>query len=144
MKRLFAILVLASFFAASIQSCGPKKEEAKEEGQTEEASSDEEIAQPEKASSADLIAQGRALATASDCSTCHRQDDKLIGPGHKEVATKYEFTKANVSLLADKIINGGAGTWGEVPMSAHPDLSKADAEKMAMYVLSLDGEQYKE
>ena len=144
MKRLFAILVLVSFFSASIQSCGPKKEEGKEEEKTEEATADEEIAQPETPSSADLIAQGQTLADASDCKTCHHQTNKLIGPAHKDVATKYEFTKANVSLLADKIINGGAGTWGEIPMSAHPDLSKGDAEKMAMYVLSLDGEQYKE
>lgn len=61
-----------------------------------------------------------------------------------DVAKKYEFTKANVDMLADKIIKGGSGVWGEIPMTAHADLSKADAEKMAMYVLSLDGEKYKE
>jgi cytochrome c len=144
MKRLFAVLLLASIFSASIQSCGPKKEETKEEEKKEETSADEEIAQPETPSATDLIAQGQALADASDCKTCHHQTNKLIGPAHKDVAAKYEFTKANVSLLADKIIQGGAGTWGEIPMAAHPDLSKGDAEKMAMYVLSLDGEQYKE
>jgi cytochrome c len=47
-------------------------------------------------------------------------------------------------MLAEKIINGGFGNWGEIPMSPHPDLSKGDAEKMAMYVLSLDGEEFKE
>jgi cytochrome c len=144
MKRLFAILLVASIFSTSIQSCGPKKEEVKEEEQAEETASDEGIAEPEKPSSADLIAQGQTLADASDCKTCHHQTNKLVGPAHKDVATKYEFTQANVSMLADKIINGGAGAWGDIPMTAHPDLSKGDAEKMAMYVLSLDGEQYKE
>jgi cytochrome c len=46
-------------------------------------------------------------------------------------------------LLADKIIAGGSGVWGQIPMSPHGDVSKADAEKMAMYVLSLDGEKMK-
>jgi cytochrome c len=57
------------------------------------------------------------------------------------VAKKYDFTQANVTLLASKIISGGSGVWGEIPMSAHPDINQADAEKMARYVLSMDGEK---
>jgi cytochrome c len=84
------------------------------------------------------------LVDASDCKTCHHSTNKLVGPSHTEVAQKYEFTNANVGMLSDKIIAGGSGTWGEIPMTAHPDISKADAEKMAMYVLSLDGEELKD
>lgn len=142
MKRLLVLLALIGFFTWTVTSCGPKKEEAKEE--EADAYSDYETAEPEKASTQDLIAQGQALVDASDCKTCHHATNKIVGPGHTEVAKKYEFTKANVLLLADKIINGGSGNWGDIPMTAHPDVSKGDAEKMAMYVLSLDGEQYQE
>lgn len=143
MKKL-ALIIFASVVSASlITSCGGKKEEAKEEG-TESTYETAEPEAPKEESTADLIAQGEALTNASDCKTCHALDNKIVGPGHKEVAVKYEFTKANVSMLADKIINGGAGNWGDIPMTAHPDITKADAEKMAMYVLSLDGEQPKD
>ena len=139
MKKLFVLVLAGSFVFAS---CGGKKEEAKkEEG---EAYDEYETAEPAKPSATDLIAQGEALLNASDCKTCHAIDNKIVGPGYKEVAAKYEFTQANVSMLAGKVLTGGAGNWGEIPMTAHPDLAKADAEKMVMYVLSLDGEQPKD
>jgi cytochrome c len=142
MKKLFILMTVAAVSAFTFTSCGGKKEEAKKE---EGAASDEyEIAEPAKESSQDLIAQGETLLNSSDCKTCHAIENKLVGPAYKDVATKYEFTRANASMLADKVIAGGAGNWGEVPMTAHPDLSKGDAEKMAMYVLSLDGEQPKD
>jgi cytochrome c len=142
MKKLIVLILATGISAWTFTSCGPKKEEAqKEEG---EAYGEYETAQPKQESSADLIKQGEALVKASDCKTCHALENKIVGPGHKEVAVKYEFTKANVAMLADKIIMGGAGAWGDVPMTAHTDISKADAEKMAMYVLSLDGEQPKD
>ena len=136
MKKVFIVLALVGFSTWTIMSCGSKKEETK----TEE-SSDYEAAKPEKESGDDLIAQGKVLVDGSDCKTCHHPTNKLVGPAHTEVAKKYEFTQANVNMLADKIIAGGSGNWGDIPMTAHSDLSKADAEKMAMYVLSLDGEK---
>src|SRR5687768_4282710 len=142
MKKLFILVIAATLATWTIQSCGNKKEEAKTE--TEEGYSDYETAEAEKASSEDLIKQGQALVDASDCKTCHHATNKIIGPSHTDVAKKYEFTTGNVSYIAGKIMTGGAGVWGEIPMTAHPDLSKADAEKMAMYVLSLDGEKPKD
>jgi cytochrome c len=147
MRKLFVLIAFVGFTSWTLSSCGSKKEETKEENK--EAYDDYETAEPEKvesekASSDDLIAQGQALVDASDCKTCHHPTNKIVGPAHAEVAKKYEFTKANVGMLADKIIAGGSGTWGEIPMTAHPDISKADAEKMAMYVLSLDGEKPKD
>jgi len=141
MKKLLVVIALVGFTSWTLTSCGSKKEEKKEV--TEEAYSDDEIAEPEKASADDLIAQGKVLTDASDCKTCHHLTNKIIGPSHTDVAKKYEFTQANVTMLADKIINGGSGTWGEIPMAAH-DVTKAEAEKMAMYVLSLDGEKPKD
>ena len=141
MKKLFVLIALLGIASVSMTSCGSKKEEAKE---SEDAYAEHETAEPEKESSADLIAQGQVLVDASDCKTCHHPTNKIIGPSHTDVAKKYDFTKANVGLLAGKIKNGGSGVWGEIPMSPHADLSMADAEKMAMYVLSLDGEQPKD
>jgi cytochrome c len=142
MKKLYIIILLAGFAMWTMSSCGGKKDEQKEENKDEY--SDYETAEPKEASSEELIQQGHALVDASDCKTCHHATNKIVGPAHTEVAKKYEFTKANVSMLADKIIKGGQGTWGEIPMTAHADVSKADAEKMAMYVLSLDGEKPKD
>jgi len=141
MKKIFFCIAIIGTISFGLTSCGgSKKEEAKEE-KSEEAYDDYEKAEPKSESSQDLIAQGQTLVDASDCKTCHHPTNKIIGPAHAEVAKKYEFTKANVSLLAGKIINGGSGVWGDIPMSPHTDISKGDAEKMAMYVLSLDGEK---
>jgi len=142
MKKLSVLIVLAALASVTFTSCGSKKDESKKEGSEEEGGY--ETAAPAQASSEDLIAQGKALVDNSDCKTCHHPTNKIVGPSHADVAKKYEFTKANVNLLADKIIKGGFGTWGEIPMTPHADLSKADAEKMAMYVLSLDGEKPKD
>ncbi len=143
MKKVFAIILLATFASATLYSCGGEKKEEKKDD-AGEGYSDFEKEEPKELSSDELIKQGQTLVDGSDCKTCHHPTNKIVGPAHGEVAKKYEFTKANVSMLADKIIKGGQGTWGEIPMTAHPDISKADAEKMAMYVLSLDGEKPKD
>lgn len=140
MKKLMLVLLVAAAASWTMTSCGGKKEDAKEE-QAEETIDDDDLAEPKKESSEDLIKQGQVLVDQSDCKTCHHATNKIIGPAHADVAKKYEFTQGNVTMLAGKIIKGGSGVWGEIPMTAHPDLSQQDAEKMAMYVLSLDGEK---
>ncbi|MFZ9503502.1 MAG: c-type cytochrome [Cyclobacteriaceae bacterium] len=125
------VVVLSGMFLFS--ACGGEKKEAQQEEFVVNESS-------APAAAADPIAEGMALVAASDCKTCHHTDNKIIGPSHKEVAQKYEFTEANVKMLAEKIIKGGQGVWGQIPMTPHPDVKQEDAEKMARYVLSLDGE----
>jgi|SRR5215217_272469 len=80
---------------------------------------------------------GEGLIQKSDCLACHNATKKIVGPAYSSVAAKYEATDANIASLADKIISGGAGVWGAVPMSPHPALSKADATEMVKYILSL-------
>ncbi|MNE38493.1 Cytochrome c-552 precursor [compost metagenome] len=87
--------------------------------------------------SAEDIQNGKALIQKSDCMACHKTDVKLVGPGFVQIAKKYPATEANYTLLADKIINGGTGVWGQIPMAAHSTLSKPDAKKMVKYILSL-------
>jgi cytochrome c len=79
----------------------------------------------------------QALATAKNCMACHAVDKKLVGPAYKEVAAKYAGQKDAADKLAVKIQKGGAGVWGPVPMPANPQVSEAEAKKLAAWVLSL-------
>jgi cytochrome c len=80
---------------------------------------------------------GKALIEGSDCRTCHHDNDKLIGPAYAEVAKKYPNNDANVKKLAGKILAGGTGVWGQIPMVPHPNITEDDAEAMVKYILSL-------
>lgn len=78
---------------------------------------------------------GKELIAKSDCLTCHKENEKVIGPSYAEVAAKY--SEKDIQYLSEKIIKGGAGVWGQVPMTAHPQISASDAEAMVRYILSL-------
>ena len=82
--------------------------------------------------------KGKNLIAKSDCLSCHKDDVKLLGPAYVDVAKKYDESAKNIDFLATKIIKGGAGNWGDIPMSPHADLPKADAQEMVKYILSLN------
>lgn len=82
-------------------------------------------------------APGLALVEKSDCPSCHKISEIFVGPSYVAIAGKYESTPENISLLTNKILKGGQGVWGQVPMLAHPTLSKEEAEKMVRYILLL-------
>jgi cytochrome c len=77
------------------------------------------------------------LAQKKNCMACHALDKKLIGPGYKEVATKYAGQKDAADKLADKIVKGGVGAWGQVPMPANPQVSAAEAKQLANWILTI-------
>jgi cytochrome c len=81
--------------------------------------------------------KGLEMIGALDCTTCHKISEKNIGPAYTDVAKKYEATEANVDLLAEKVIKGGSGNWGTVPMTPHPGVSVDSAKEMVRYILSL-------
>ncbi len=86
--------------------------------------------------------QGLELIGASDCTTCHRlhktDPGANIGPYYSQVAAKYApAADTTVDRLVHKIISGGNGVWGSVPMTPHPALSPADVKIMVTYILSL-------
>jgi cytochrome c len=85
----------------------------------------------------DTTTAGGKLIAKNDCLTCHRIDTKIIGPSYADVAAKYPATDANIDTLANKVIKGGSGHWGAVPMAPHPQVSKDDAKTMVKYILSL-------
>lgn len=83
------------------------------------------------------IAAGKALIAKSDCMACHKLNDKLVGPGFKQIAKKYPATEENRNTLAKKVVEGGSGVWGAIPMSPHPALTLPDAKKIVTYILSI-------
>ena len=82
-------------------------------------------------------AEGKVLIQSLDCKTCHKADEKSIGPSYSMIAEKYAKDSRAVDYLSNKIIKGGGGVWGEVAMSAHPDLKPQDAVKIVNYILTL-------
>lgn len=130
MKR---IIITAMAFAALI-ACNNNSEKASSEkdAATEEKTAEKDISQlPE-------YQEGLELISKSDCLTCHKVDEKLTGPSYRDVANKYaDQAPGIIPQLADKIMKGGSGVWGEVPMLPHPTISQTDAEKMVKYILLL-------
>ena len=124
MKRIIIAIILMTMFSCSKSENSGNK--------------DVLVSEPEPAPKVvpDPVAEGKSLVEGADCLGCHKLDEKMIGPSYKEVAKKYENTPENVEMLAEKIIKGSSGIWGDVPMPAHNGLSKENAKFMAQYILS--------
>jgi cytochrome c len=127
MKRIFiTCLVMAALTACSNNSTKPAEAPA-EEKKAEVSITDN----PDYTAGLDLIAK-------NDCLTCHKVDEKVTGPSYRDVANKYAAEAPGIiPKLADKIIKGGTGVWGEIPMTPHPTVSEPDAETMVKYILLL-------
>jgi cytochrome c len=79
-----------------------------------------------------------ALAARQHCDECHAVKEARIGPPFLAVATRYAADgDAAVNRLALKIINGGAGNWGTIPMVANERISMEDARAIARWILAL-------
>lgn len=85
------------------------------------------------------LENGPDLIASSDCLTCHRVDEQLVGPSYTAIAEKYKDSSSAIAdSLTARIIKGSVGHWGQVPMTAHPNLSKDTVSMMVKYVLSLN------
>ena len=60
------------------------------------------------------------LATTKNCMACHAVDKKLVGPSYKDIAAKYAGQSDAAAKLEGKVMKGGGGVWGPVPMPASP------------------------
>ncbi len=131
MKKTLVLFTIIAIIA----SCGNNSQQ---ENTVNETSNDQPVEQqPAVASDADAEA-GLQLIAKSDCLTCHKVSDQLVGPSYMSVAEKYKGDTTVISTLADRIIKGSQGHWGTVPMTPHPSLSMEDARLMVKYVLSLN------
>lgn len=77
------------------------------------------------------------LAQKKNCLACHAVDKKLVGPAYKEIAAKYAGQKDAVDKLAAKVVKGGSGVWGTLPMPANPQVNEAEAKQLVQWVLTL-------
>lgn len=87
------------------------------------------------------IPSGKIIIDNSDCKACHAENEKVNGPSYLDIASKY--SQKDLGYLVSKVIKGGAGVWGESPMSAHPQLSSKEVEEVIQYILSLKAPQGK-
>jgi cytochrome c len=126
MKKTLVIL----FFIAIIISCNSNDSATNGTTTTENTTAADETMDPE-------AEKGLALVAKSDCFTCHKVAEVSVGPSYQAVAQRYPANDAVVDSLAGKIIDGGMGNWGTIPMTPHPDISPEDAKTMVKYILSL-------
>lgn len=135
MKKSFIILAVMVIAYA----CGNQENNNETNGDSTEQSSTEPTPAP---TTQDITEnpdyqKGLELIAKSDCLTCHKVDEKAIGPAYREVANKYAADDKAIDSLASKIIKGGSGVWGTVPMTPHPTVSTDDAKQMVKYILLL-------
>src|SRR5687767_15250396 len=127
MKKTFMIIASLVVLAACGGDGEKEKAGASTEQKTEGAAGD--------LSSNPVYQKAIEIIANSDCRTCHLVDEKSQGPAWREVANKYAGQDTAVRYLADKIIAGGSGVWGTIPMAPHPTMPREDAETLAKYVL---------
>ena len=136
MKRILSIVSLSALLFSCNNNNNPTE-------QTNEAKTAQDTKPSEAGAANDPLkanpdyVKGLELVATSDCLTCHRVADLNVGPAYRDIANKYEANAKNISLLAEKIIKGGSGVWGQVPMTPHTNLSKKEAEQMVKYIMLL-------
>ncbi len=79
---------------------------------------------------------GEKLAKDKGCTACHGIDKKIVGPAYKDVAKKYKGDAAAPAKLAEKVVKGGSGVWGPIPMPPNK-VTDDEAKKLVAWVLSL-------
>lgn len=87
--------------------------------------------------SVELSKKGEVLISYSDCYSCHKEDERSVGPAFKDIAKRYPANKVYIEALAHKVIIGGNRNWGYSIMAPHPKLSLEDAKMMVTYILSM-------
>jgi len=133
MKKTFIVIACAALIA----SCGNG-------GDTKTDKKDTAATAPPAAAATVSAGSEKALEMigASDCTTCHRLDKAgagaAIGPAYSDVAAKYApAADTTIDRLVKKVISGGSGVWGAIPMTPHPALKEADAKEIVKYILTL-------
>ncbi len=91
---------------------------------------------------AGMVVSGSVLASeefakSKGCLACHAVDKKIVGPAFKDVAQKYAGQKDAEAKLAEKVVKGGSGVWGQIPMPPNPKVSADEANKLVQWILSL-------
>jgi len=86
---------------------------------------------------AEVAEKGKVLISYSDCYTCHKINQRSVGPAFNDIAKRYPVNKVFIEMLARKVIMGGSRSWGYPVMDPHPKVSFQEAKTMVTYILSL-------
>lgn len=90
-----------------------------------------------------IAVSGKNVMLVNDCKSCHKENEKSIGPSFMDVSVKYKTDPKAMGYLVDKIRKGGSGVWGPTAMSAHPDMPTSDLQQIVQWVLSLNSSKEK-
>jgi len=88
-------------------------------------------------------AKGLSLIKKSTCFGCHAYKSRLAGPSFQEIAERYESNESTIHNLANHILKGSLGVWGNQQMPAHPDFTEEQCEQIAKYILDTDNHPYR-
>lgn len=72
------------------------------------------------------------------CFACHAVSEKRVGPSYRDIAEKYRGQEGAAQGLTMKIIAGGGGVWGPVPMIAHPHLTPDQVTPLVEQILLIE------
>jgi cytochrome c len=133
LKKLFITSACLAFLAA----CGGGASTENKNDSAAAVKEEKPAEGPKDVSENPDYQKGLELIGKNDCLTCHDVAEKKIGPAYQDVANKYAGVDTAVAHLAHKVIAGGQGVWGAVPMTPHAQLAQADAEQMVKYILLL-------
>jgi cytochrome c len=126
-------LLILGCVALAMASCGNPDSKQEESTTATTADTTSTASTPPPAE----MLPGEKLVATADCVGCHNRTQKVVGPAYIDIAAKYPSTPENIDKLAGVVIAGSSGTWGELPMTPHPNLSKEDAKSMVTWILSL-------
>lgn len=129
MKNLITLCLIATICFTACNNETNKTEN--QNTTTEKTATKDAVSNPQNTSKTVDVA---TLISSSDCSACHQESTKLVGPSWVEIAQKY--SNADIEKLTTTIIEGGSGNWGEMQMTPHPTLSRDDAKLMVEYILA--------
>lgn len=128
MKKVFLSLTVTALLIA----CGGGDSEKKTPFEVKTDTKTDVTQNPDYQKGMAIVAKQENL-----CLTCHKVEEKLVGPAYRDVANKYESNEETINKLAEKVTKGGKGVWGEVPMPENKVISLEDAKAAVKYVLML-------
>lgn len=75
------------------------------------------------------------LAKAKNCLACHSVTARIVGPAYQDVAAKYAGQASAEDTLVQKVLKGGAGVWGQIPMPPNSQVTESEARRLVKWVL---------
>jgi cytochrome c len=75
-------------------------------------------------------------ARDAGCLACHGVASRVVGPGLREVAERYRGDAGAQARLVGKVLEGGQGAWGPVPMPPHPAMAADEASALVRWILA--------